>query len=63
MHNKVGRVTSSSSEIFFVLIYFDIQLAFVHRSTPIPLPDNNECRGWAYVGSANLSESAWCVHS
>lgn len=26
------------------------------------MPDNKECRGWAYVGSANLSESAWCVH-
>lgn len=27
------------------------------------MPDNKECRGWAYVGSANLSESAWCVHT
>ncbi|KAJ6076787.1 hypothetical protein N7499_008768 [Penicillium canescens] len=35
------------------------KLAYVHRSKPIPLPDHNECRGWAYVGSANLSESAW----
>ncbi|CAI7653870.1 unnamed protein product [Penicillium glandicola] len=35
------------------------KLAFVHPSTPIDMPDNKECRGWAYVGSANLSESAW----
>ncbi|KAJ5598463.1 hypothetical protein N7537_008547 [Penicillium hordei] len=35
------------------------KLAFVHPSTPIEMPDNKECRGWAYVGSANLSESAW----
>ncbi|KAJ5932975.1 hypothetical protein N7516_007464 [Penicillium verrucosum] len=35
------------------------KLAFVHPSTPIEMSDNKECRGWAYVGSANLSESAW----
>ncbi|KAJ5260035.1 hypothetical protein N7497_011147 [Penicillium chrysogenum] len=35
------------------------KLAFVHPSTPIEMPDNKECHGWAYVGSANLSESAW----
>ncbi|KAJ5521244.1 hypothetical protein N7527_005359 [Penicillium freii] len=35
------------------------KLAFVHHPTPIEMPDNKECRGWAYVGSANLSESAW----
>ncbi|KAJ5972825.1 Tyrosyl-DNA phosphodiesterase [Penicillium vulpinum] len=35
------------------------KLAFVHPSAPIDMPDNKECRGWAYVGSANLSESAW----
>ncbi|KAK2867832.1 hypothetical protein FQN49_003430 [Arthroderma sp. PD_2] len=26
---------------------------------PIKRPDDSLCRGWAYVGSANLSESAW----
>lgn len=25
------------------------------------MPDKSSCRAWAYVGSANLSESAWCV--
>ncbi|KAF9245169.1 hypothetical protein DTO012A7_8824 [Penicillium roqueforti] len=35
------------------------KIAFVHPSTPIDMPDKKECRGWAYVGSANLSESAW----
>lgn len=25
------------------------------------MPDNSRCRAWAYVGSANLSESAWYV--
>ena len=28
---------------------------------PIPLPSNKQCQAWAYVGSANLSESAWYV--
>ncbi|KAJ5600303.1 tyrosyl-DNA phosphodiesterase-domain-containing protein [Penicillium hetheringtonii] len=35
------------------------KIAFVKPSEPISLPDGSECRGWAYVGSANLSESAW----
>ncbi|KAJ5545460.1 hypothetical protein N7535_006154 [Penicillium sp. DV-2018c] len=35
------------------------KLLYAHPSTPIEMPDNKECRGWAYVGSANLSESAW----
>jgi hypothetical protein len=60
MHNKVSYSLTSG---LLALIYIDTQLAYVHRSKPIPLPDNNECRGWAYVGSANLSESAWCVYS
>jgi hypothetical protein len=39
------------------------KLLYAHPSAPIEMPDNKECRGWAYVGSANLSESAWCVHT
>ncbi|KAJ5778930.1 hypothetical protein N7457_006650 [Penicillium paradoxum] len=35
------------------------KLLYVHPTTPIDMPDNKECQGWAYVGSANLSESAW----
>ncbi|KAJ5980061.1 hypothetical protein N7481_007359 [Penicillium waksmanii] len=35
------------------------KIAFVRPSESITLPDGSECRGWAYVGSANLSESAW----
>ncbi|KAJ5715156.1 uncharacterized protein N7483_012337 [Penicillium malachiteum] len=35
------------------------KLAYVWPSEPIALADNMECKGWAYVGSANLSESAW----
>ncbi|CAG8896541.1 unnamed protein product [Penicillium egyptiacum] len=40
-------------------VFMHNKLAFVHPSTPIDMPDNKECHGWAYVGSANLSESAW----
>ncbi|KAJ5109826.1 tyrosyl-DNA phosphodiesterase-domain-containing protein [Penicillium argentinense] len=35
------------------------KIAFVKVSEPIPFSEDTECRGWAYVGSANLSESAW----
>ncbi|CAI7621569.1 hypothetical protein N7533_013138 [Penicillium manginii] len=35
------------------------KIAFVRPSEPIHLPDGSDCSGWAYVGSANLSESAW----
>ncbi|KAJ5669301.1 hypothetical protein N7462_010371 [Penicillium macrosclerotiorum] len=36
------------------------KLMFVRPSHSIPLRGTNiECQGWAYVGSANLSESAW----
>ncbi|KAJ5280032.1 hypothetical protein N7478_005404 [Penicillium angulare] len=35
------------------------KLAFVWPSEPIALENNQECKGWAYIGSANLSESAW----
>ncbi|GES62886.1 tyrosyl-DNA phosphodiesterase [Aspergillus terreus] len=35
------------------------KLMYVRPDEPIQLPDNKQCRAWAYVGSANLSESAW----
>ncbi|RHZ58741.1 uncharacterized protein CDV56_108042 [Aspergillus thermomutatus] len=35
------------------------KMLFVRPDEPIRLPNNSQCRGWAYVGSANLSESAW----
>ncbi|OKP14923.1 hypothetical protein PENSUB_5083 [Penicillium subrubescens] len=35
------------------------KLMYVWPSEPIQMPDGNECKGWAYVGSANISESAW----
>lgn len=35
------------------------QLIFVTLSEPIPQGDETEFQGWAYIGSANLSESAW----
>ncbi|KAL4884082.1 tyrosyl-DNA phosphodiesterase-domain-containing protein [Aspergillus karnatakaensis] len=35
------------------------KILYVQPDDPIPLTDNTECLGWAYVGSANLSESAW----
>ncbi|KAF7174921.1 hypothetical protein CNMCM7691_005389 [Aspergillus felis] len=35
------------------------KILFMRPDEPIRLPDDSQCRGWAYVGSANLSESAW----
>ncbi|CAG8087498.1 unnamed protein product [Penicillium olsonii] len=35
------------------------KLAFVQPANPISMDDKSECLAWAYVGSANLSESAW----
>ncbi|KAJ5368241.1 uncharacterized protein N7496_008001 [Penicillium cataractarum] len=35
------------------------KLMYVWPSEPIHMPDGSECKGWAYVGSANISESAW----
>ncbi|EPS28628.1 hypothetical protein PDE_03574 [Penicillium oxalicum 114-2] len=35
------------------------KLMYVWPSEPFQMPDGKECKGWAYVGSANMSESAW----
>ncbi|CAG8268286.1 unnamed protein product [Penicillium salamii] len=35
------------------------KIAFVRPAKPINLDEKTECSAWAYVGSANLSESAW----
>ncbi|RJE25678.1 tyrosyl-DNA phosphodiesterase domain-containing protein [Aspergillus sclerotialis] len=35
------------------------KILYVRPDEPISMPDNSRCRAWAYVGSANLSESAW----
>ncbi|KAI9036666.1 uncharacterized protein KD926_001561 [Aspergillus affinis] len=35
------------------------KLLYVRLDEPVPMKNNTECRAWAYVGSANLSESAW----
>ncbi|KAL4803330.1 tyrosyl-DNA phosphodiesterase-domain-containing protein [Aspergillus unguis] len=35
------------------------KLLYVQPDEPIPVSDKSQCLGWAYVGSANLSESAW----
>ncbi|PLB41146.1 uncharacterized protein BDW47DRAFT_75683 [Aspergillus candidus] len=35
------------------------KILYVRPDEPIPLPNNKQCQAWAYVGSANLSESAW----
>ncbi|KAK1149864.1 hypothetical protein N8T08_003420 [Aspergillus melleus] len=35
------------------------KLLYVRPDEPIPMKNNTQCRAWAYVGSANLSESAW----
>ncbi|KAJ5902551.1 hypothetical protein N7495_003079 [Penicillium taxi] len=35
------------------------KLIYAWPDEPITLPNGDECKGWAYVGSHNLSESAW----
>ncbi|KAL3448542.1 tyrosyl-DNA phosphodiesterase-domain-containing protein [Aspergillus insuetus] len=35
------------------------KIAYVQPDKPILLSETTECPGWAYVGSANFSESAW----
>ncbi|KAL2855450.1 tyrosyl-DNA phosphodiesterase-domain-containing protein [Aspergillus pseudoustus] len=35
------------------------KILYVQPDEPISLSETTECSGWAYVGSANLSESAW----
>ncbi|KAL4759960.1 uncharacterized protein BDW70DRAFT_169135 [Aspergillus foveolatus] len=35
------------------------KILYVQPDEPICLSGNQQCFGWAYVGSANLSESAW----
>lgn len=37
-----------------------MQLLYVTPSKPIPMKNGkSQCNGWTYIGSANLSESAW----
>lgn len=38
-----------------------MKILYVQPDEPITVSENSQCRGWAYVGSANSSESAWCV--
>ncbi|PWY80966.1 phospholipase D/nuclease [Aspergillus sclerotioniger CBS 115572] len=35
------------------------KILYVRPDDPISLSDTTQCRAWAYVGSANMSESAW----
>ncbi|KAL1982854.1 hypothetical protein VTN96DRAFT_854 [Rasamsonia emersonii] len=35
------------------------KMLFARPEIPIQLPDGSTCEAWAYIGSANLSESAW----
>ncbi|RAH63398.1 tyrosyl-DNA phosphodiesterase [Aspergillus piperis CBS 112811] len=35
------------------------KILYVRPDEPIPLSESTQCRAWAYIGSANLSESAW----
>ncbi|BDD61855.1 hypothetical protein MAP00_006877 [Monascus purpureus] len=35
------------------------KILFARLDEPASMPDKSSCRAWAYVGSANLSESAW----
>ncbi|KAJ5936920.1 hypothetical protein N7466_003370 [Penicillium verhagenii] len=52
INSKLKGLVTSADEIEFKLMY-------VWPSKPIELPNNRQCKGWAYVGSANMSESAW----
>lgn len=60
MHNKV-RIPQSSITTHQTAKspLTRSQLLFVSLSKPIILQAKTVCKGWAYVGSANLSESAW----
>ncbi|KAI2923434.1 hypothetical protein CBS147320_7141 [Aspergillus niger] len=35
------------------------KILYVRPDDPIPLSETTQCRAWAYIGSANMSESAW----
>jgi len=35
------------------------KMLFARSQKPIQLPDGSVCQAWCYIGSANLSESAW----
>lgn len=58
MHNKVRDFTQENSRLDQEVTNLN-QLIYVTPSTPIQLQNKTKCKGWAYVGSANLSESAW----
>lgn len=55
MHNKVSLRSHGRT----MGLLMELQALFA-RPQPTHLADNGECApAWAYVGSANLSESAW----
>jgi hypothetical protein len=39
--------------------YYFKQIIYASPAEAIILPDETQSYGWVYVGSANLSESAW----
>jgi hypothetical protein len=59
MHNKVNLPSLQSENLLSTDECFERKMMFVRPEKPINLPDGSDCTGWAYVGSANLSESAW----
>lgn len=59
MHNKVCIQWTATRPKERSTPLTHSQLIYVTPSKPIILHDRTVCKGWAYVGSANLSESAW----
>ena len=58
MHNKV-RPTHGVQSAGVPLIPCYFQILFARRQQPSASAGRQSCPAWAYVGSANLSESAW----
>ncbi len=58
MHNKASR-TSSSKTATRATDIVNAQILFARPREASASAEASRCPAWAYVGSANLSESAW----
>jgi Tyrosyl-DNA phosphodiesterase len=55
MHNKVSQPISRATRD----LHNSTQIWFTRYEKPVAIKSGQQALGWAYVGSANLSESAW----
>jgi Tyrosyl-DNA phosphodiesterase len=56
MHNKVSLPISPLTLMTYPIA---LQIWFTRYAEPVSVESGQRALGWAYVGSANLSESAW----